>query len=54
VSIVEAACTDDAHARLSELAATAYPNEGCGVLIGRLHGERAEIVEATHARNLNT
>jgi proteasome lid subunit RPN8/RPN11 len=54
MSIIEAACTDEAHQNMSDLAAAAYPDEGCGVLIGRLHEQRAEIVAATHARNLNT
>ncbi len=36
------------------LAAAAYPNEGCGVLIGRFVGDRVEVVEATSGRNTNT
>jgi proteasome lid subunit RPN8/RPN11 len=43
-----------AHLRISELGATAYPNEGCGVLIGRFAGQRVEVVDATSGTNLNT
>ena len=43
-----------ASARIRELAAAAYPDEGCGVLIGRFAGARAEVLEATSGGNLNT
>jgi proteasome lid subunit RPN8/RPN11 len=43
-----------AHARISELGAAAYPDEGCGVLIGRFAGQRVEVVDATSGTNLNT
>ncbi len=36
------------------LASSAYPNEGCGVLIGGVVGERAAVVEATSGTNMNT
>ena len=42
------------NARIRELAAAAYPDEGCGVLIGRFAGLRAEVLEATSGVNLNT
>ena len=45
----------DAEARIRELACAAYPDEGCGVLIGRLAaGAGFAVVEATSGRNLNT
>jgi proteasome lid subunit RPN8/RPN11 len=43
-----------AHLRISELGAAAYPNEGCGVLIGRFAGRRVEVIDATSGTNLNT
>lgn len=43
-----------AHACIRELGAAAYPNEGCGVLIGRFAGQRVEVVDATSGTNLNT
>lgn len=43
-----------ADSRIRELAGSAYPNEGCGVLIGRVDDEGVVIVEATSARNLVT
>jgi proteasome lid subunit RPN8/RPN11 len=42
------------HARISELGVAAYPDEGCGVLIGRFAGQRVEVVDATSGTNLNT
>ncbi len=41
-----------AERRLRELAGAAYPDEGCGVLVGRLSGEVAGVVGATSARNM--
>jgi proteasome lid subunit RPN8/RPN11 len=38
---------------MRELAAAAYPDEGCGVLIGRRGGDGVEIEDATSGRNLN-
>src|ERR1700737_704776 len=54
MSIDEATASPRAAAQMRELAAAAYPNEGCGVLIGALADGRMEIVEATSARNMNT
>jgi proteasome lid subunit RPN8/RPN11 len=42
----------DAHIR--ELGAAAYPDEGCGVLLGRFSGARVEVVDVTSGTNLNT
>jgi proteasome lid subunit RPN8/RPN11 len=30
-----------------------YPEETCGLFVGRVHGGRTEAARATHARNLN-
>ena len=30
-----------------------YPEETCGLFVGRVHGGRTEATRATHARNLN-
>ncbi|MFI5312879.1 MAG: M67 family metallopeptidase [Candidatus Dormibacteria bacterium] len=43
-----------AHSRISELGDAAYPDEGCGVLLGRFAGKRVEVVDATSGMNLNT
>ncbi|MGH7723262.1 MAG: M67 family metallopeptidase [Candidatus Dormibacteria bacterium] len=43
-----------ADARIRELGAAAYPDEGCGVLLGRHAGGRVEIVDASSGTNLNT
>lgn len=43
-----------AHLRIAELGAAAYPDEGCGVLLGRFAGSRVQIVDATSGTNLNT
>jgi proteasome lid subunit RPN8/RPN11 len=43
-----------ADARIRELAAAAYPDEGCGVLLGFLSGARVEVVDATSGTNLST
>jgi len=40
--------------RIRDLAAAAYPNEGCGVLVGRFAADNAQADEATSGRNLNT
>jgi proteasome lid subunit RPN8/RPN11 len=52
-SSVDVDCLDAARVRISDLASRAYPDEGCGVLIGRRVDARVEIHEATSARNLN-
>ena len=46
--------TPDVDARIRDLAAAAYPDEGCGVLIGRFDDDVAQVVEATSGTNLNT
>lgn len=43
-----------AERRIRELAVAAYPNEGCGVLLGRRDGTHMVIVDATSARNMWT
>jgi proteasome lid subunit RPN8/RPN11 len=53
---VEVRLEAEAEAALRQFAAAAYPNEGCGVLIGVIHAdvERIHVVEATSGRNLRT
>jgi proteasome lid subunit RPN8/RPN11 len=41
-----------ASADLRRNAAAAYPDEGCGVLVGRRDGDVVEVVEVTRGRNL--
>jgi proteasome lid subunit RPN8/RPN11 len=43
-----------AERRIRDLAAAAYPHEGCGVLLGRRDGTRMVIVDVTSARNMWT
>ena len=43
-----------AEQRIRDLAMAAYPNEGCGVLLGRRDGTRMLIVDVTSARNMWT
>ncbi len=43
-----------ADAQVRSLGGAAYPDEGCGVLIGRVSGGRVEVVEATSGTNTNT
>lgn len=43
-----------ANARIRELGSAAYPDEGCGVLLGRLAGQRVEVVDASSGTNQNT
>ena len=47
-------CDEATTSRIGELAAGAYPLEGCGVLIGRIEGSKVTIVDATSAENLVT
>jgi proteasome lid subunit RPN8/RPN11 len=54
MSIVDVDCTTLAHERIRDLATLAYPDEGCGVLIGRAHDRRVAIDHATAGRNLNS
>jgi proteasome lid subunit RPN8/RPN11 len=43
-----------ADARIRSLGGAAFPDEGCGVLVGRIDGQRAVVIEATSGRNTNT
>jgi len=54
VSLGEAVLAGEAHERMKGMAADAYPDEGCGVLIGSFRNERAEVVDVTRGRNLRT
>ena len=54
MDLADIALTATADAAIRELAAGAYPDEGCGVLLGRVANGSADVVEATHGRNLNT
>ena len=49
-----ATITPAAEQRIRDLAVAAYPNEGCGVLLGRRDGTRMVIVDVTSARNMWT
>lgn len=53
MSSVDVECLEGAQEHMRELAATAYPNEGCGALIGRRVDGAARIYAVTSARNLN-
>jgi proteasome lid subunit RPN8/RPN11 len=44
----------DAAAALRRFAGDAYPDEGCGVLVGSVAGDDIEVVEVTRGRNLVT
>lgn len=50
---VAATLTGSAERRIRELAAAAYPDEGCGVMLGRWTAAGASVVEVTSGRNLN-
>lgn len=50
---VAATLTGSAERRIRELAAAAYPDEGCGVMLGRWTTAGASVVEVTSGRNLN-
>lgn len=54
MSLTEAVIAGPVYQHMSDLADDAYPDEGCGVLVGRWAGERVEILAATHGKNLNT
>lgn len=53
MSIAEVSCSAEAEARIRELAAAAYPDEGCGVMVGRMRGTTVVIERVTAARNRN-
>ena len=44
----------EVRARLQEWMGRGYPHETCGVLVGHHGSERATVVRAVEARNLNT
>ena len=54
MSELDVACSEAAHQRIREFAAAAYPDEACGVLVGRRVERGTEVMTATSARNLNT
>lgn len=54
MSFTEAVIAGPVYQHMSDLADDAYPDEGCGVLVGRWAGDRVEILAATRGRNLNT
>jgi proteasome lid subunit RPN8/RPN11 len=54
VNLRFATITPAAEQRIRDLAVAAYPNEGCGVLLGRRDGTRMVIVDVTSARNMWT
>ncbi|MFN2582908.1 MAG: M67 family metallopeptidase [Candidatus Dormibacteria bacterium] len=54
MTLAEAVILGPTYQRMSDMADDAYPDEGCGVLVGRFNGDRAEIVAVTRGRNLNT
>lgn len=54
MSVIRATASRHALTRVRTLAGAAYPNEGCGILIGSIGDAHATIVDATSARNLNT
>ena len=53
MSLADVVFAGDAHERMRNMAAGAYPDEGCGVLIGSFRNERAEVVDVTRGRNLS-
>ena len=54
MTLSDAVFAGPVYQRMSDMADAAYPDEGCGVLVGRFNGSRAEIVAVTRGRNLNT
>ena len=54
MSFADTVFVSDVYERMRELAAGAYPDEGCGVLIGAVAGQHVEVVDVTRGRNLNT
>ena len=54
MTFTEALIPGDVYARMSEMAADAYPDEGCGVLVGSADGDRVGVRYVTRGRNLNT
>ncbi|TME49972.1 MAG: M67 family metallopeptidase [Chloroflexi bacterium] len=54
MSVADVVFTGGVYERMGALAAGAYPDEGCGVLLGSIVGEHVEVVDVTRGRNLNT
>ena len=53
-TIAEAVIVGVMYQHMSDMADDSYPDEGCGILVGRFNGERAEILAVTRGTNLNT
>lgn len=54
MSLADAVFSDDVLEAMRGHAAAAYPDEGCGVLVGSFRDEHAKVVAVTRGRNLNT
>lgn len=54
MSLASVSLSAAAQSAIRRWAAAAYPNEGCGVLIGTFDTDSAVVVEATSGRNLST
>jgi proteasome lid subunit RPN8/RPN11 len=54
VNVRLATIAPGAERRIRDFAVAAYPNEGCGVLLGRRDGTTMLLVDATLARNMWT
>ncbi|HEX6538673.1 MAG TPA: M67 family metallopeptidase [Candidatus Dormibacteraeota bacterium] len=54
MALVEAVIAGPMYQHMSDMADDSYPDEGCGILVGRFNGERAEILAVTRGKNLNT
>ncbi len=54
MTLGEVTLAGDADASIRSLGAAAYPNEGCGVLIGRFDASGVAVVDATSGINTNT
>jgi proteasome lid subunit RPN8/RPN11 len=53
MTLAQVALAAGADASIRSLGAAEYPDEGCGVLIGRFTGPRAEVVDASSGTNTN-
>jgi proteasome lid subunit RPN8/RPN11 len=53
MAVEEAVIAGPMYRHLSDMADDAYPDEGCGILVGRMTGPRAEILAVTRGKNLN-
>jgi proteasome lid subunit RPN8/RPN11 len=54
MTIADIELAGGARTRIRSFGVRAYPDEGCGVLIGRFDGRRAVVVDATSGKNTNT